>query len=139
MTLYRLLPHTADLKVSVSGDSLEELFQKGGESLVSLITDRRRVRGKVKVESTLFAPDLEELFFNYLRWVYSLVYVEDFLTRRMVARFPRGRGKVMAEAWGEAVDYSRHLMRTEVKGVTLHQLNLSLKGKVFRGTYVLDV
>ncbi len=112
--------------IVVHGATLGETFTKGGLALVSVVTDRRRVRSRKSTGKSIEGQDRDDLFFNYLRWVHSLIYVEEFLPRKIeVETISSRRAAVIVT--GETADYERHLMKREVKGVTLHELVVKIE------------
>jgi len=136
--LYTSPSHTGDIKIVVRGFTLTDTLRKGGLALVSLVTDRRRIRLRERREKIIKGKSRDDLFFNYLRWLYFLIYVEEFLPGRIEVGALSSRGATVS-AWGETSDYGRHLMKREVKGVTLHELAVKVeKGRV-TATYVVDV
>jgi SHS2 domain-containing protein len=139
MAHYKVLPHTADLMILVKGESLEELFAWSGESLVSMIVDRRRIRKRYKKETVITGSGIEELLFNFLRWIHFLIYVEDFLVRSISGKLEEEKCVFSAAAWGEDFHEGRHAVKSEVKAVTFHDLRVEKKGKGYYATFVLDV
>lgn len=139
MVHYRVLPHTADVMIMVDGRSYEELFKRAGESLSSIVVDRRGVRERREEKVVLDGSGIEELLFNFLRWIHYLIHAENFLIRTAGGTINRGLTKFTARAGGETYDERRHVFKTEVKAVTLHNFKVEKRGTGYRATYVLDV
>ncbi|NIO16772.1 MAG: hypothetical protein GTN70_07210 [Deltaproteobacteria bacterium] len=139
MAGYKVLPHTADLKILIEAASLEELFARAGESLVSIIVDRRRVRKAGKKEAFVEGAGIEDLFFNFLRWVHFQFYGEGFLIRSINGKLERGECIYRPEAWGEPFHEGRHVLKTEIKAVTYHDLRVEKSAEGYMATFILDV
>lgn len=139
MPRYKLLPHTADIMIMVQEETLGELFARAGEALASIVTDRRVVRKRGRKTARFVAEDLEELFFKFLKWIHYLMCVEDFLVRNVKCTFDRNGVSFECEGFGETLDEERHLIKTEVKAVTIHQLKVERSTTGYLGTFVLDV
>ncbi|RMG61255.1 MAG: archease, partial [Deltaproteobacteria bacterium] len=99
MFRYRMVSHTADIRVRVSSPTLEGLFQGAALSLCSLHVDRRRVREREAVKVSAEGYDMEDLLFNFLRECFSLIAVESFVYRRADVRIEDG-GRVGATLRG---------------------------------------
>jgi len=116
-------PHDADIGVRGFGTSCDEAFAQAAMALTAVITDPVRVVAREPVAVTCENADRELLLAD---WLNALVY--EMATRRML--FGRYRVRIegerlVATAWGEAVDVARHEPAAEVKGATLTMLAVS--------------
>lgn len=139
MADYRMLPHTADVMIMVEGASIDDLFKRAGESLASIVLDRRRIRKRSKEQVVLTGLGPEELLFHFLRWIHFLIFVENFPVRSAEGKIDTAGNTFRAVAWGEPYEEARHIFKTEVKAVTYHNLRIERKGKGYRATFILDV
>jgi SHS2 domain-containing protein len=134
---HRLLPHTADLCVEVRGDDLPSLLAAAVDALFSLLTDRRRVRPKMrKVLPVPPAPPDEQVYL-LLRQALLLVSSERFLVRSAGATMEAGTVKVTLA--GEAADPSRHEVYREIKAVTRHALSVRQGAGGWTARFIVDV
>jgi SHS2 domain-containing protein len=134
---YRFLPHTADIRLEVRGETLAGLFAAGVTSLFSLVTDRRRVRPAETRTIEVAGKDLEEQLFLLLREALLLFSADRFLIRSA-----HGRMKVSGvwlEVRGEAFDASRHPVFREIKAVTAHGIAVERIPGGFVARFVVDV
>jgi SHS2 domain-containing protein len=134
---YRLLPHTADIRLEVRGKDLPELFATGVTALFSLLTDRRRVRATEARTLEVSGEDLEDRLFLLLREALLLFTADHFLIRSA-----RGRMKesgAIVEVRGEAFDASRHPAFREIKAVTAHGMVVERTPGGFVARFVVDV
>jgi SHS2 domain-containing protein len=135
---FRLLDHTADLGILVFGGDLEELFTNAGEAFFTIITDLRRVRESteriIRVEST----NLEDLMVN---WLGELLYLHDVdgLLFRSFSIDELRDGTMKARARGEAFHEGRHVIKTEIKAVTYHQIEVKEEKGRWRARIIFDL
>jgi SHS2 domain-containing protein len=115
--------HEADMGVRGFGASKEEAFEQAAVGLTAVITDPETVRAQEVINVTCEAPDDELLFAD---WLNALVY--EMATRNILfSRFEvhiNGQ-HLIAKAWGEKVDTTRHQPAVEVKGATYTALRVS--------------
>jgi len=139
---YEFLEHTADVKFTASGDSLEEVLSSAGEALMATMLDPSTVREGKEVELEAEGDDLEELLFSWLEEVVFLFSAEALVFRKFEVEkvektdegyCARGRGI------GERADPGRHRFETEVKAVSYHQMEVKQVDSGWEATVILDV
>ena len=130
---YELIDHTGDIGVVARAATLEELFAECARAMFDVLagasapspsgTDAFPVAG---------ADPAEELrdFLSELLYRFSAEH-------RMYVAFSPKPGAVDA-AW-EPYDTVRHPLRTELKAVTYHQLEVVRDGAGWRGRVIFDV
>jgi SHS2 domain-containing protein len=134
---YRLLPHTADLRLEVRSEDLAGLFAASVTSLFSLLTDRRRVREAETRILEVSGRDLEDRLFLLLREALLLFSADRFLVRS--ARGRMEESGIRVEVRGESFDPSRHLAFREIKAVTAHGMAVERVRGGFAARFVIDV
>ena len=138
MRRFRFLDHTGDLGIEIYGQSLVELFENAGQALFHVITDPSKVQEKVEKEIALSYHDLETLMVDWLGELLYLHDVEGLLLRRFEVRSIED-GCFEARAWGEFFQERQHVIRTEVKAVTFHQLEVKQQRGSWRARVILDL
>lgn len=138
MRRFRFLNHTGDLAMEVYGEGLIDLFENAGQALFHVITDPSEVEEKVAKEIGLRYDNLETLMVDWLGELLYLHDTEGLLFRRFEVRNVSD-GHFEAKAWGEAFQEQRHEIRTEVKAVTFHQLEVKQQDGGWRATVILDL
>lgn len=124
----------------IRAEALPRLFTHAGAALMSVITDRRRVRGREERSLAVEAPDLEGLM---VQWLQELIYL--FETRGLLFRdfqaeiFHKHKARLEGLGRGEPYDPSRHPIKTLVKGVTYHQLEIRREARGWRARIILDL
>ncbi len=135
---FRLLDHTADLGILVYGKDLGELFTNAGEAFFTIITDLRRVRESTERIIRVDSPNLEDLMVN---WLGELLYLHDVdgLLFRSFSIDELRDGTMKARARGEAFHEERHVIKTEIKAVTYHQIQVKKEKGRWRARIIFDL
>ncbi|MEW6719594.1 MAG: archease [Thermodesulfobacteriota bacterium] len=134
---FRLLPHTADLRVEVRAPDFPSLCARSVEAVFSLLTDRRRVR-RVERRAVSFPPGSpEELLLSVLRRALLLFSLDRYLVRDADANM-EGENLVLSVE-GEPSDASRHVVSREIKAVTAHALTVECGPPGYTARFLLDV
>lgn len=120
---YRHFGTTADVGVTSYGESLKEAFENQAAGMFSIMVDLRGVREKLSFDIEAQASDLEGLL---IAWLDELLFVSEtkrvFLKRFEVVSIVET--KLRAKAYGEEINPARHVLKTDVKAVTYHMLEV---------------
>lgn len=138
MAEYELLDHTADTGFRVRAASLEELFVKAAEALVSIAVNPLCA---IPVERRLLrcsGAALEDRFINWLNEVLWLLDGERFVPALFEDLTLEGES-VSAFACGEPRDDARHPPRIVVKAATFHQLVIREHNGMWEAEVFLDI
>lgn len=138
MKRYEILDHTADIGLIVYGDDLKSLFENAGEAFFRLITDWRRVRNRVERKINLRAESLERLMVDWLSELLYLHEVENLLFKEFKIKSIHEDG-LEAMVRGEPFQEGIHVIKTEVKAVTYHQIEVKQKAGQWRARIILDL
>ena len=121
---YTLFGTTADVGVRSRGRNLGEAFENQAAGMFSIMADMRGVRARMNFsveaegtdEARLLASFLEELLFLYDT---RGVFLKEFRITSL------GKGRLTATVGGEEIDPARHVLKTQVKAVTHHLLEVN--------------
>jgi len=135
---FRFLNHTADLGILVYGRDLEELFSNAGEVFFNIITDLQRVRESTERIIRVESPNLEDLM---VHWLGELLYMHDVdgLLFKSFSIDELRDGSLKARARGEAFDEGRHVIKTEIKAVTYHQIQVKKDKRRWSARIIFDL
>ena len=156
MSSYRILNHTADIGIIVSGKSKKELFAQAAAAMLDLIIARKskmvsfppeigggrakEIAGDYPQLRTIMTEgnDQEDLLINFLREVLYLFNGERWVTSicRPIELTSR---RIVAELQGEPYDPQKHQVKTEIKAVTYHGLSISKTVKGRKAEVIFDV
>lgn len=138
MSPYSTFPHTADLGIEVWAATDSELFLNAACAIFELITDTELVELRENRIITVHGIDHDDLLFNFLREALYLFNGGHFLARKIVlTRFEKK--SLQASIEGELYDPEKHKIKTELKAVTYHQLNIRESSEGFKTRVVFDV
>ena len=139
--VYRLLDHTADIGIEVSASTLPELFSEGLRALTEICTDLAAIEPRILRDIELEAADLETLLVDWLGElivlgeVDGLVFCDSDLAITEKAQGWWLEGQIR----GETFDVARHGLKTSIKAVTFHQLEVSPTPEGWKVKVFLDL
>lgn len=135
---FRLLDHTADVRLEVWGSTLEELFCEAARALFSVITVLETVSPRELRRVEVTGISQEELL---VQWLNELLFYHDtegmlFSDFSILELTPTA---LRGEARGESFSHDRHEILVPVKSVTYHALEIEERAEGFRCEIILDV
>jgi len=130
--------HTADVGLTATGDTLEELFEALAEGLTDLICPRSQVARSETRELTARCEDLEALAVDFLTQILVTIQTEHFGIAAVRVTEIRDN-HLITEISGEPIDTDRHEFHTEVKAVTYHRISIAREDERWRGQVILDI
>lgn len=131
----REVEHTADLALELWGPDEPGMLEAGAAAVVGLLTDGADVSAEDVRAVELEAVDAED---RLVRWLSEVLYwasVEGFLVARAELQVT-GQG-LLGKAFGR--EGSTPLLKTEIKAVTYHQLEVIRTPGRVQAVIVLDV
>ena len=120
---FRILDHTADVGLQAHGADLAELFANAARGMFSIVVSLETVQPTEQFPLQLTADNLEDLLVNWLSELLYLFSAKQILFRRFEITEIDNR-QVLAKAFGEPLDQSRHELQAEIKAVTYHDLEV---------------
>ena len=130
---WELIDHTGDIGILARSPSLEALFADCAGAMFSVLAESANPRPSGSDSFPVAGDDPAEALRDFLS---ELLY-RFSADRRMYVGFTAGTGAVEC-AW-EPYDAGRHPLRTELKAVTYHQLEVVHDGEGWRGRVIFDV
>ena len=130
--------HTADVGLAATADTLGELLEALAMGVVEVVCDPRQVRPVRKRPVAVQAEDVEALAVDFLSAVLWAVQTDRFLVASVDVTAVSDNA-VEAELSGEQYDPARHELKTEVKAVTYHQLQVARAAEGWTGRVILDL
>lgn len=138
MPKYIIIDHTADIGIDVFGDTLQDLFSNAGFALFDIITDLSTVECKVKHSLNIIGVDKEQLLVNWLSELLFLHDVKNLLFKNFCVN-QLSDYQLNADVSGEVFDEKRHIIKTEVKAVTYHNLSIIQKDQQWKARIIFDL
>ncbi|OFW57422.1 MAG: hypothetical protein A2133_06475, partial [Actinobacteria bacterium RBG_16_64_13] len=142
--VYRQLDHPPDIFLEIWGADLPSLFENALFALYDQMAELEGFEGPRKETITVEAASPADALRSLLSEALYKFATEGFVAARahiIVKTGASGRVKVVADLHGEEIDRRRHLLLTEVKAVTYHQLAVEATpgGGGWQATVLLDV
>ncbi len=138
MKRFEILDHTADIGIIVYGGDLKSLFENAGEAFFRLITDLKKVRLRTERKIEIGGESLERLMVDWLNELLYLHDVENLLFKRFRVESV-GEAGLKAKVNGEIFQEGVHVIKTEVKAVTYHQLEVRQGKGGWRARIIIDL
>jgi SHS2 domain-containing protein len=136
--MHETFDHTADLGLRIRAATLDELFGEAATALFeTLVDDLSSVEPREKSELSVTGNDREYLFFD---WLKVLLYQFD-AEHQLFSRFEVhvASDGVHATAWGEPLDWDRHILSHEVKAITYHGLKVERTDGGWLAEVIVDI
>ncbi|UJS16754.1 MAG: archease [Candidatus Jettenia sp.] len=138
MLKYILIDHTADLGIDVFGSTLQELFTHAAFAMFDIITDLSRVDNTIEYKLEVSGIDREQLL---VHWLTELLYLHDVKTLlfKDFCITDMRDNQLQATVHGEAFIGNKHVINTEIKAVTYHNLSITRKDHQWKARVIFDL
>lgn len=121
MKPFEYIEHTADAGMRVRGDTLKSLFNHAAQGLFEMIAVVDTIDETSSIDVDITADSVEMLF---VKWLDELVFRHEtdevFFKRSDVQHI--NPTELSAQVYGEPTNFDKHVVYTEIKAVTYHQL-----------------
>lgn len=139
--VYRFIEHTADLGIEIEARSFEGLLSDGLLALTDALTDLNRVSVELELPVDLRAPSREDLL---VEWLSELVYLFDtksvlFCQADLEVEPEAGGWHLHGTVRGERYDPDRHEIKTLIKAITYHQLDVTSTTRGWSARVIVDL
>ena len=135
---YELIDHTADFGLQVFGQGARELFHNAALALMDLLTDTAPPRGRQVRRISVAGRDWPDLMVNWLREILYLWAGEELLVRS-IRIDAIGATRLSAQVETELFSPQHHVIKTEIKAVTYHQIRVSNKDDRWEARVIFDI
>ncbi len=135
---FEILDHTADIGIIVYGENLKALFENAGKAFFHLITDLRKVRRRIERKIIIGGESLDRLMVDWLSELLYLHDVENLLFKDFKVESV-GEDGLKAVAKGELFQEGVHVIKTGVKAVTYHLIEVRQEKGRWRAQVIFDL
>ena len=139
MKKYKILEHTADIRIKIYGKTIKELFKNSAKALFDLIVQNKNEEDKEERKVSLEAMDLNELLINWLNELISIFYTYKFLPIKYDLDIDKNFKKLEASIKGIKFNPYKNKIDTEIKAATYCNLDIKKNKKNFEVEIVFDV
>ncbi len=135
---YELIDHTADFGIRVSGSDAKDLFHNAAMALMDQLleadTSMQQQPRQIRVEG----DDWPDLMVNWLREILFLWVGEELLVRSVHIE-ALVDNKLISQVHTEMFSPQYHVIKTEIKAVTYHQIQVADVGHQWEATIIFDI
>jgi SHS2 domain-containing protein len=138
---FKFLPDVAlaDIAFEAESVTVNGLFESCASALTDIMVDPKSLRAKVTKKIFLKSEDLERLLYDFLTELIVMKDVDSLLFSDVKVEVSDEGTKLDAEAKGELIDRVNHVLRNDVKAVTMHMFDVRHEGAKWKATVVLDI
>jgi SHS2 domain-containing protein len=134
---YELVDHTADLGVHVYGRDAKDLFQNAALALVDQLVETLDLLSRQKEQITIEGNDWPDLMVNWLReilylWAGKAIFVQSVQIDSI------SENRLTAHLWADPFSLDRHTLKSEIKAVTYHQIQVFDAGDRWEANIIFD-
>ena len=122
MDRYILIDHTADMMVKAFGKTLEECFANAAYALFDQTVDLSSIGTSEETDVRVSGIDDEDRLYSFLSEMLFIEDADNLILREFEVSFEGD--DVVCHAKGETLDRSRHRIRSEIKAVTYHMMEV---------------
>jgi SHS2 domain-containing protein len=138
MMKYKLIDHTADFGIHVYGADPEALFINAAEALFDVITEVEGLKSHDSCKITVSGDDWSDLMVNWLREVLYLWNGRERLVKSVHVN-SLTENRLSAKLVFDPFDPRRHVIKTEVKAVTYHQIQVKRSPSGWEARIIFDI
>jgi len=135
---YHLIDHTADFGIQVFGTDSRELFSNAALALFDVITEMDALKGDNSCDITASGEDWSDLMINWLREILYLWNGREMLVKS-VQVLSLSEHNISAKIYFDAYLPDRHTIKTEIKAVTYHQIQVKRSPSGWEAQIIFDI
>lgn len=132
------LDHTADIRMEVHGETMEELFSNAARGLTSLLASQSSGDADTAIAVNLEGSDYEKLLVDWLREILFQNQARDFVLLEPHITYLSETG-IEARLEGRLIQPEEETPDQEIKGVTYHGLSIEETDDGYRARIVFDI
>jgi SHS2 domain-containing protein len=138
--MYKILPHTADIKFQIRGQNLEGIFKNSLTAInkylqPSLVKNKnKKYKKELIIKLSLKGENFNILIIDFLNEVLSLIYI-----KKMIFRLKKL--KIINNCQYQFIleGYPYLNLKKEIKAITYHQAELIKKNRELVFNFIVDV
>jgi SHS2 domain-containing protein len=130
---------SADFVFDAWGNTPSDLFEACAVAAFGVMTDLSTVEINTERIVELAAEDINDLLYAFISELIYLKDAEKTFFREFQISVSSDNKSLTALVKGERIDYHRHIIKTDVKAVTYHGLNIVLENNCFKTRMILDL
>jgi SHS2 domain-containing protein len=138
---FRFLPDIAlaDIAFEAEADSVNGLFESSALAVTDIMVDPETLHSDTIRNVRISSEDLDRLLYDFLTEIIIVKDVDSLLFREIEVEVAPDQKSLEATMKGEPIDRDRHMLRNDVKAVTMHMFGVRQEGVRWKATVVLDI
>ena len=140
--MFKIISHTADVGIDISGTSLEELFIEAARGWKQCVTENSPTKSVEERRVKLNADSLEDLMVRWLNELNFFFTVHHWILDEVEDAQVHAEGSNWELDFlikGEPLNYGNHEICMEIKGVTYHQLEIQEAKGLYKTRIIFDI
>ncbi|MBU0548774.1 MAG: archease [Candidatus Omnitrophica bacterium] len=144
MKTYEIIDHTADLGIKVYGRDLEELFINSADAMFEVILGKQKPGAlfeKKEFKKFLLhknAQSIEDVFIAWMGELLYLFYTEGLIMKKADIQRLDSEA-ILADVSGPIFNPESYQIKTEIKAVTYHELEVQKTDKGYQAQIIFDI
>ena len=143
MQNFQYLDHATDIIIEAYGKSIEEAFQNMAAGVVNVMFDITTVDADKTIQIIERGSDLKNLLYNWIEKILHVIFLENVVLSRFTISIKKDKNNesylLEGKAQGEEIDLEKHMYKTEIKGVTYHEMQILEENNQYRIKALLDL
>lgn len=135
---YQLIDHTADFGIHVYGSDSKDLFANAAWALFDIITEIDQLAGLDSCHIEISGDDWSDLMVNWLREILYLWNGKERLVKKVWIQ-SLSETELAATAEFDPFNPHRHIIKTEIKAVTYHQIQVKSGPLGWEARIIFDI
>jgi len=132
---------TSDSAFTAYGKSLNDVFCNAALALFETITNTKEIEAKEKRKIEVSGYDLKSLMYAWLSELLFISSSEHFVFSKFEVDIKKeGENFLLnGECLGEKIDMKKHEIKTEVKAITYHKMEIKEKDNMWKAQVIVDI
>jgi SHS2 domain-containing protein len=130
---------SADFVFDAYGRTPADLFEACAKATFSVMTESNRIDISIERIIELTADDINELLYAFISELIYLKDAEKIFFREFEIQLSDDNKSLTAIVKGERIDFNRHLIKTDVKAATYHDLSVTYDSVYYKTRMILDL
>jgi SHS2 domain-containing protein len=137
---FEYIEHTADLRFKSYGKTLGECFSNAAKAMFNAIINQSTVKPQQVKTIKLSSPKLELLMHDWLSEALFYFEGEGLIFSDFKVEIKENKGyELTGTLSGEKFDSKRHMILTEIKAVTYHEMRIKEEKGIWSAEVLCDI
>jgi SHS2 domain-containing protein len=135
---FQIIEHTADAGIKAYGKTKEEMFKNAALGMFDIMANLKNIKLQECIDLEVEAENIEELLVAWLRELLYQAEAKKVLFKEFSFQY-FNEVRLRALCYGERINPKKHRIKTEIKAVTYHQLQVKQENSLWIGRVIFDL